>query len=162
MRIRNHQDFGAGLLIAVVGLAFLYGSTSYEVGTAAQMGPGYFPRILGALAMLLGAAMTLRSLALAPADGDGRIGPWAWRQLFFIVTANFVIGVMLGGLPSIHLPALGLVLGVYALTFISALAGDEYRTREVVVLASVLAAACYVGFVLLLKLQFQVWPAFLD
>ena len=162
MQIRNHQDFGAGLLIAVVGLAFLYGSTGYEAGTAAQMGPGYFPRILGTLAMLLGAVVTLRSLALAPAEGDGRIGRWAWRQLFFIIAANLVIGVMLGGLPSIRLPALGLVLGIYALTFISALAGDEYRTKEVFVLASVLAAACYVGFVLLLKLQFQVWPAFFD
>lgn len=148
-------------MFVVVGLTFGWGSTAYDYGSAAQMGPGYFPRILGILTAIVGAIVVLRSLAVKP-QGNGRIGRWGWKQLFFIIAANVVIGVMLGGLPSIRLPALGLILGIYALTFIAALAGDDFRVKEVFVLATVLAVACYVGFVLMLKLRFQVWPAFLS
>ena len=160
MRIHSQQDFWAGIIFLVTGAAFVWGSKSYDMGTAEQMGPGYFPWILGVLTAVIGGLVTLKSLALGPPDGD-RIGAFAWRPLFFIIVANLVIGVMLGGLPSIGLPALGLVLGTYALTFIAALAGNEFRFREVFILATVLAVVCFVGFVVLLKLQFQVWPAFL-
>jgi hypothetical protein len=160
MRIHSYQDFWAGVIFLVTGAAFVWGSTSYEMGVAEQMGPGYFPRILSVLAIVIGVLVVLKSFAFDTPDGD-RIGAFAWRQLFFIIAANLVIGVMLGGLPSIGLPALGLVAGTYALTFIAALAGDEFRFREVFILATVLAVACFVGFVVLLKLQFQVWPAFL-
>ena len=33
--------------------------------------------------------------------------------------------------------------------------------REVAVLATVLAVMSYLGFIFLLKLQFQVWPSFI-
>lgn len=161
MRIKSQQDFWSGVMFMAVGLAFVWGSTAYDFGSAAEMGPGYFPRILGIITAIHGAVVTLQSLVVRP-EGDGRIGRVAWRQLFFIIAANFAIGVMLGGLPSIGLPALGLILGIYALTFISALAGDDFRVKEVFVLATVLALACYFGFVVLLGLQFQVWPAFLS
>jgi hypothetical protein len=161
MRIRSQQDFWSGVMFMAVGLAFVWSSTAYDFGSAAEMGPGYFPRILGIMTAILGAVIAVKSLVVRP-EGDGRIGRLAWRQLFFIIAANLAIGVMLGGLPSIGLPALGLVLGIYALTFISALAGDDFRVKEVFVLATVLAVACYLGFVVLLRLQFQVWPAFLS
>jgi hypothetical protein len=93
-------------------------------------------------------------------DGEP-IGRWALRPLVFIIAANLVFGVMLGGLPSIKLRAFGLIAAIYALTFISALAGDEFRFREVLVLATVLAVVSYLTFNVLLRLQFQVWPAFL-
>jgi hypothetical protein len=160
MRIHSRQDFWAGIIFLVIGVAFVWGSKSYEVGTAERMGPGYFPWILGVLTAVIGVLVILKSLTFDSPD-DGRIGAFAWRPLFFIITANLVIGVMLGGLPSIGLPALGLVLGTYALTFIAALAGNEFRFREVFILATVLAAVCFAGFVVLLKLPFQVWPAFL-
>ena len=161
MRIKSQQDFWSGVMFMAVGLAFVWGSTAYDFGSAAEMGPGYFPRILGIMTAILGAVVAFQSLVVRP-EGDGRIGRLAWRQLFFIIAANLAIGVMLGGLPSIGLPALGLILGIYALTFISALAGDDFRVKEVFVLATVLAVACYFGFVVLLRLQFQVWPAFLS
>lgn len=160
MRIHSQQDFWAGIIFLVAGAAFVWGSMSYEMGAAERMGPGYFPWILGVLTAVIGAVVILKSLAFETSD-DGRIGAFAWRPLIFIIAANLAIGVMLGGLPSIGLPAMGLVVGTYALTFIAALAGNEFRFREVFVLATVLAAACFVGFVILLKLQFQVWPAFL-
>ena len=45
---------------------------------------------------------------------------------------------------------------------IASLAGDEFKLKEVVVLGTVLAILSYLAFILLLKLQFPVWPAFLQ
>jgi hypothetical protein len=62
------------------------------------------------------------------ADGD-KIGKWAWKPLFFILAANFTFGILLGGLPSIGIPAMGLIVGIYALTFIASLAGNEFNAK---------------------------------
>jgi hypothetical protein len=56
---------------------------------------------------------------------------------------------------------MGLIVGIYALTFVAALAGEEFKAKEVFFLATFLAAMSYVAFILLLKLQFPVWPSFL-
>ena len=40
-------------------------AANYPLGTAARMGPGYFPRILGILLIVLGAALSLRALRAA-------------------------------------------------------------------------------------------------
>ena len=56
---------------------------------------------------------------------------------------------------------MGLIVGIFALTFIASNAGDEFNFKEVTVLASILAVISYAAFILLLKLQFPVWPAFL-
>lgn len=160
MRIKSQQDFWSGLMFVGVGTVFGWGATSHDIGTAAQMGPGYFPLLLGILTVIVGVLVALKSLVFAT-EGGGRIGAWVWKPLFFIIAANLVVGAMLGGLPRIGLPAMGLIVGIYALTFIASLADGKFRFQSVFLLATVLAAASYLGFIMLLKLQFQVWPAFL-
>ena len=93
-------------------------------------------------------------------SGD-KIGKWAWKPLFYILAANFIFGVLLGGLPSLGIPAMGMVLAIVALTFIAALAGNEFKFREVLILSILLAVGSYLAFVVLLKLQFPVWPSFI-
>ena len=56
---------------------------------------------------------------------------------------------------------MGLIVAIYALTFIASLAGNEFNAKAVFVLATVLAAGSYGAFVLALKLQFPVWPSFI-
>ena len=160
MNIKSQKDFFSGLLFIVVGIAFAVGANTYTVGTGARMGPGYFPLMLGVLMAVLGAAITFNALILKTPDGD-KIGSWAWKPLFFIISANLVFGLMLGGLPSIKVPAMGLIFGIYALTFIASLAGEEFNLKAVTVLATILALMSYVAFILLLKLQFPVWPTFI-
>ena len=143
----------------VVGVAFAWGASSYTIGTGARMGPGYFPLVLGVLLALLGGAITFKALVVETVDGD-KIGHVSLKPLFFIIVANLVFGVALGGLPTIGLPPLGMVLGIYALTFIASLAGDSFKAKEVAILATVLAVFSYLAFIVLLKLQFPVWPAY--
>lgn len=160
MNIKSQKDFSAGLLFMAVGVAFAWGATNYSVGTGARMGPGYFPLLLGILMAVLGGVITFNSLVVETEDGD-KIGTWALKPLFFIIAANLVFGLMLGGLPSIKLPAIGMIAGIYALTFIASLAGDEFDFKEVTILATVLSVISYLAFVVLLKLQFPVWPTFI-
>jgi hypothetical protein len=160
MNIKSQKDFFSGLMFMAVGTAFAWGAGNYTVGTAARMGPGYFPLVLGILLAILGAAITFKALVVETEDGE-KVGAWAWKPLFFIIAANLVFGLMLGGLPSINIPAMGLIVAIYALTFIASLAGEEFKLKEVFILATVLAVMSYLAFIVLLKLQFAVWPTFI-
>lgn len=160
MNIKSQKDFFSGLMFMGVGVAFAWGATTYSIGTGARMGPGYFPLMLGILMAILGTVITFKSLVVETEDGE-KIGSWAWRPLVFIIAANLIFGVLLGGLPSIKVPAMGLILAIYALTFIASLAGEEFRFKAVFILATVLAIMSYLAFIVLLKLQFPVWPTFI-
>ena len=160
MNIKSQKDFFSGLMFMAVGVAFAWGASGYTIGNGARMGPGYFPLVLGILLAVLGLVITFNALVVPTADGD-KIGRIAWKPLFFIIAANLVFGAALGGLPSIGLPPMGLIVGIFALTFIASNAGDEFKFKEVTVLAIILAIMSYAAFILLLKLQFPVWPAFI-
>ena len=143
-----------------MGVAFAWGATSYKVGEGARMGPGYFPLLLGVLLAVLGGVITFKAMVIETEDGD-KIGSWAWKPLLFIIAGNLLFGLMLGGLPSIKFPSFGLIVAIYVLTVVAAMAGDEFKLKEVLVLATILAVMSYLAFILLLKLQFPVWPAFI-
>lgn len=160
MIIKSQKDFFSGLMFSCVGLAFAVGSQNYSVGSAARMGPGYFPRMLGIVLALLGVVIAVKSMVVPVQDGD-KVGKWAWRPLFYIIAANVIFGVLLGGLPSIGLAPMGMVAAIYALAIISSLADGKFHLREVLILATVLALGSYATFILLLKLQLPVWPSFI-
>jgi len=160
MNIKSQKDFFAGLMFSVVGGAFAIGATNYTIGSGARMGPGYFPLILGIVLALMGALVMFRALIVETADGE-KIGRWAWRQVFFILVANLVFGVALGGLPSIGIPPMGLILGIYALVIIASKAGNEFHWPSVLMLGPVLAVGSYFAFIYALKLIMPVWPTFI-
>jgi hypothetical protein len=160
MNVKSQKDFCAGLLFAAVGVAFAWGATSYTIGSGARMGPGYFPLLLGVLLAFIGVVVIFKSLTIETEGGD-KVGKWAFRPLGYIIGANLLFGVLLGGLPSIGLPAMGMIIGIYGLTIVSSLAGDKFKLKEVLILSTVLAVASYLAFVVLLKLQFPVWPTFI-
>lgn len=160
MKIKSQKDFFAGLMFLVVGVAFAWGATTYTVGTGARMGPGYFPLLLGVLLAIIGAVVMFKSTVVETEGGD-LIGKWAWKQIVFIIGANLAFGVLLAGLPSFGIPAMGLIIAIYGLTFIASLAGSSFNFKEVFLLATVLAAGSYVAFVWALALQFPVWPSFI-
>ncbi len=160
MQIKSQKDFFSGLVFIGVGVAFAWGATNYKIGDAARMGPGYFPLLLGVLMAIVGIAVTFTALVVETEDGD-KIGSIAWKPLIFIILSNLTFGLLLGGLPSIGLPYMGLTAAIIALTFVAALAGDEFNFKEVLILAIILAASCYATFIWMLKLQFPAWPAFI-
>jgi hypothetical protein len=160
LRIKSQKDFFAGLMFTIAGVAFAWGATHYTIGNGARMGPGYFPLMLGILLAILGLVVVFGSLVVETEDGEP-VGAIAWRPLGFIIGSNILFGVLLAGVPSLGIPAFGLIVAIYGLTFVAALAGDEFKAKEVAILATVLAIGSYLAFVVLLKLQFPVWPSFI-
>lgn len=160
MSIKSQKDFFSGLMFMLVGGAFAWGATTYNVGTGARMGPGYFPLVLGVVLVILGAIITFKALVVETETGD-KIGAWAWRPIFFVLGANLLFGVMLGGIPKIGLPPMGLMAGIYTLVVVASLAGEKFRLRDVLILATILAIGSYLAFIVLLKLQMPVWPTFI-
>lgn len=160
MEIKSQKDFYAGLMFTGVGVAFAVGAKTYNVGDGARMGPGYFPLMLGMVLTFLGALIVFNAFRSKVVGGDP-IGKWAWKPLALILGANLAFGVLLGGLPSIKVPAMGMIVAIYALTFIASLADSHFKARNVFILATVLAVGSYLAFIMLLKLQIQVWPTFI-
>jgi hypothetical protein len=158
--IKSQKDFFSGLMFTVIGASFAYGATNYSVGSGGRMGPGYFPLLLGIILAILGAAVMFKALVVETPDGE-KIGKWAFKPLVFIIAANLLFGILLGGLPSIGLPPMGLIAAIFGITIVASLAGDDFRLKEVLTLSVVLSIGSYLAFVVLLKLQFPVWPTFI-
>jgi hypothetical protein len=159
VKIKSQRDFFSGLIFMAMGIAFAWGASSYGIGESARMGPGYFPVALAVVLLLLGLVLMFKSLVVETEDGEPIVN-WAWRPLFFVIAANLAFGVLFGGLPALGVPPMGMIAAIYASTLIASLAGGRFRVRAVLILATLLAAAGYVCLITVLKLQLQVWPAF--
>src|SRR3546814_14139913 len=65
----DKRDLAAGLMLVAVGAAFALGSLELRIGTARQMGAGYFPLIFSVVTIVAGvlvaAAALFRTAALA-------------------------------------------------------------------------------------------------
>ena len=140
IRIRNGRDFYAGLFFFFVGMVTVLEARGYSVGTARNMGPGYFPILLGYLLLIVGGGTAVRGLWL---KGEGiRIS--SIRPLLMVSGAVLSFAFLLK-------PA-GLIAALLALVFISCLGSREFRFRDVVILFFVLVALATVLFVYILGL----------
>jgi hypothetical protein len=161
MNIKSQKDFWSGVMFLSIGVLFAVGAQSYKLGTGARMGPGYFPSLLGVILSLLGIAIIVQAMRKSHRKDGDPIGAWAWKPIVYVLGANVMFGILLGGLPSIKLPSFGLIAAIYALVLIASRAGEGFKLKDVLILATVLAVGSYAAFILLLKLQIPVWPAFL-
>lgn len=150
MQIRNRKDFASGLMFVAVGLIFSGVATTYNMGTAAKMGPGFFPFWLGLVLAFLGAIVTLS--ATSKKATKETIPSWDWPSVLWVTGSVVLFGVVLA--------YLGLILSLFVLVFISAMASHEFHWKGTVINAVILNVIAYIAFVWGLKLQFQVWPSF--
>ncbi len=134
--IKSQKDFFSGLMFTLVGAAFAWGATSYNVGTGARMGPGYFPLLLGVFLAVLGGFITFYSLIEHTEDGDP-VGAFAWKPVVFILGANIVFGILLAGLPRFGIPPMGLIAAIYALVIIAGKAGDTFSLKESLIMSTI-------------------------
>ena len=152
MKIRNQKDFGAGIMYMVIGLFFTVMATQYPMGTAAKMGPGYFPFFLGILMTLLGLLVLVKSLGAKAAIES--IPKFNWRIIAQITGSVVLYGLLL--------PRLGFLVAVVVLVLVSASASKEFTWKGSLINAGFLVAFTYSVFVLGLKLQFPLLPVFLQ
>jgi hypothetical protein len=77
---RGAKTATSGLFFLVTGCVAFFWSQNYAIGTATQMGPGYFPALIGVLLSVLGAAMVVIGLR----SGLHRI-PLTWSEIEGVV-----------------------------------------------------------------------------
>ncbi len=151
MQLRNKQDFWAGAMFVALGLGFAYQATSYQMGTAARMGPGYFPFWLGICLAVLGAVVALT--ALRPKATKTTVDKFDFKILGIIVGAVVLFGLLL--------QPLGLYLSLFILVVLSSLASHEFSWKVAVINAAFLVVFCWLAFIKGLGLIFPLWPSFL-
>ncbi len=152
MKIRNQRDFGAGIMYMVIGLFFTIVATNYPMGTAAKMGPGYFPFYLGILMFLLGLLVAVKAVGAKAAIET--IPKFNWKVMAQITGAVVLYGLLL--------PRLGFLIAVVVLVFVSASASKEFTWKGTAINAAFLVTFTYSVFVVGLKLQFPLLPVFLQ
>lgn len=146
VRIRSPRDFFSGAIFLFFGLCAVLIGRGYPMGTALHMGSGYFPFVLGALLLLLGAITCVKSLVIA---GDG-IEPIGLRPLLLVLLA---IGAF-----AVSVDTIGLIAATILTTVIGAAASPESRWREVAVLTSALLGLSVGVFAYGLGLPFKLLP----
>jgi putative tricarboxylic transport membrane protein len=149
MVIRSPKDFWAGLLFVGLGILAITVGSRYNLGTAARMGPGYFPRILGLLLMVLGAIIAFRGMRL---DGDA-IPKWRWRPTLVVLLSVVVYGIVIGWL--------GIAISTVLLIVAASAASHEFRLKESIIAGLLLSGLAVGVFVVGLSVQLPIWPAFL-
>ena len=136
------KDLLAGAVFVGLGLAFAITASSYEVGSALRMGPGYFPLVLGSVLVLLGIAIAVK--AFVAGEGDD-LGPVPWKAMVLLVAALFFFGYTVRGL--------GLIPSMLVTAFLAAMAGRNARVIPSAVVAASLTALSILIFVLALQLR---------
>lgn len=142
---RSIRDVLAGLIFAGFGLAFAIGATSYQIGSAARMGPGLFPLLVGGLLVVLGGVIALKPTAddeTAPLTAPG------WRGLALVLGAFIVFGVTVRGL--------GLMPSLFVTALMAALASRLTSPPIALLLATALTIVSYLIFVVGLQLNLPV------
>lgn len=144
--IRNPKNFWSGALFIVLGIAALIIGSRYALGTAARMGPGYFPRILGMLLIFLGGVLAVQAMRI-PGPPMPR---FRWRPLVVVLGSVVLFGAIVR--------FVGVALSTVILIVFASAASHEFRPRESLVVGVLLAAMAVGVFVIGLQLQLPIWP----
>lgn len=146
LSIRGPKDFWAGILFIALGVFAIAVGSGYTLGSAARMGPGYFPRILGMLLVVLGLIIAASGVRVKGEPIPG----WNWRATIVVLGSVVLFGYFV--------EKIGVAIGTVLLIIAASYASHEFRPRESVVVGLALAALAVGVFVKGLGLQLPVWP----
>jgi len=152
MQLRNKQDFWSGVMFIALGVAFAIGATKYSMGTAARMGPGYFPFWLGVCLAGLGAIVALG--AIRPKATETVIDPFHWKVAGIIIGSTILCGVVFS--------FLGVYISIFLLVAVCSLAAHDYNWKVSFATGLFMVVFVYLAFIKGLGLIFPLWPSFLS
>jgi uncharacterized membrane protein HdeD (DUF308 family) len=135
-------------LCLVVGVVIAAAAQFHALGTAARMGPGYFPLCLGVILALLGIAQMFR--ACHGREDHIPLEAWDWPTLLLLTGAVVLFAAAIYWL--------GLVLALAFLVILSSAASHEFTWKGTLANLFVILALNLSVFVYGLSLPFQLWP----
>lgn len=144
MKHKDFQDLIGGVLLSATGLFFAIYSQRYGFGTAARMGPGYFPTVLGWVLALLGLLVALPALF--------RKGPPIKVQV-----GNFLYVMAALLLFAFTLRSLGLIPSTFLATFVASLADRDITWKGRVLVGAGVTAVTVLVFKVGLSMILPLW-----
>jgi hypothetical protein len=136
--IAKPKDALAGAMFVLIGATFVYVGQGLRLGTAQQMGPGYFPLILASILVLFGLVLLVRSFFGEREEME----TFPARTSLPILAGAFCFALLLFNA--------GLALAVIATVLVGSIAARDLNSMQALLIAVVLAISSVVIFVLLL------------
>ncbi len=147
----HQKNLATAFIFIALGIVAMVFSVAYKLGTAANMGPGYFPFALGAILTVLGIIVATQSLSIPP-DKSSRIS-FKIKPVLMILSSVFIFGL--------SLEPLGLFASVMFLVIFSSMASDEFNLKEAVINTMALLLMVFIIFIYFLEFQLPLWPGFM-
>src|SRR5690606_6559674 len=135
---KNPQDFGAGILITAIGIAALWIGEDYTAGTLVEMGPGWAPKALSWILVVLGLCMIFQALRKSGPD----------IEKIHLRAQAPVLGSILTF--ALTIETLGLAPATFITCLVACLANRSMHWIKALVLGVCVAAASSLIFVVLL------------
>lgn len=145
MSNRDLGDILGGVLMIAIGLFAMYYAQRYNFGTMRQMGPGFFPVVLGGVLTGLGALIVIPALRR-----PGQPIVFNLRTLVLILGAVVVFGALLR--------PMGLPIATMAAVLVASMAERGFPWLGRLVLALVVAVGVVAIFRLGLGMNVPIWP----
>lgn len=143
---RDWHDIAGGGALAALGLGVAaHAGLTHDLGTLRQMGPGFFPVLLGVLLAGLGLV-----IALPAWRRQGTARAFAGREALAVLAAIVVFGVFM--------TPLGLIATTALAVLIAATPAPRAGWRWRLVLAAAVSLLTWAVFILALKMTIPVWP----
>lgn len=144
--IKNLNDVMVGLTLVAIAIFALILAWPLNPGTVAAMGPGFFPRLLGFIEIVLGLAIIVQGFTQ---EGEA-FERWLPRQIFFVLASILFFGLAIF--------QLGVIIAVFGTVLISCIAHRGTRFVEALLLAAGMSLFIYLVFPFALGLPMQIWP----
>lgn len=145
-RALDWRDLILGLFLVAVAAGALYATRLLQVGNAADMGPGYMPRVVSL--SLLGFGLFF--LARGARHAGAAIEPVKIRPLLAVLLA---VGVF-----ALTAERLGLAIASVLTVLLAGFATRETKPLESIVFAVVLSGLAALLFIKVLALPVPLWP----
>ena len=135
--VATRKDFWTGVIYVVIGVFAFVIARNYALGSAARMGPGYFPTAVALLLTAVGVAIVVRSFFR---QGE-LIDRFAWKPMLLVLGSIVAFGILIN--------RAGLVLAALVLVLGCAAASERFRLGWLPVLGmAALIAFCVIVFVI--------------
>jgi hypothetical protein len=144
----QNRDVLSGILFVALGATTLLYARRYPLGTLTDMGPGYFPAILGGALVVFGAIAASSSLLRAQ---FARVPHVALRPLLAIALCPVCFALLLD--------RIGLPLSVFCASMLACAARPGFLRPWAVLLSVVLAVISVLVFAVALSVPLRLWPA---
>jgi putative tricarboxylic transport membrane protein len=144
--VRGPRDFYGGIALVLLSTLALTASAELPGQRGFAFGPGTAPRLFAGLLAFIGAAVAAIGLFV---EGPS-IEKYKIRGPLLVIISILLFAALIR--------PFGLIIATYLAFMVSILGSTEMRWLESLIAAAAMTALCWLLFVVLLNLPFQLWP----